>query len=191
MMKKNTILTFALLISSSVFASENEHREHGAHQHGQAQLNVILEKNDLMVMLETPAMNIFGFEHEPKNEEQKKVVELAIKDIEKITPYFKTDQSAECKIVKIDVDQPFTDHEEKDSDEHEAEHEKHEESAHSDVDIEIAFNCQQPSKLTQLDLTDLFKRFPGFQELDAQIISNGQQNAVELTKEQTVLELKK
>ncbi|WP_299878117.1 DUF2796 domain-containing protein [uncultured Cocleimonas sp.] len=232
-MKKNSLLTLAFMISSSafatsVFASENEHREHGAHQHGQAQLNVILENNDLMVMLETPAMNVFGFEHEPKNVEQKKVVELAIKDLENISPYIKTDSSAECKIAKIDVDQPFdahgehNEHEAKDDhdhdDDHKAEHkakddhdekhdeghakehddhedheehEKHEESAHSDIDVEITYKCENGAKLTQLDLSAFFKRFPGFEDIDAQIIANGQQNAAELTKDQTMLILKK
>ena len=206
-MKKNSLLTLTLMISSSalatsVFASENEHREHGAHQHGQAQLNVILENNDLMVMLETPAMNVFGFEHEPKNAEQKKVVKLAVKDLENISPYIKTDKSAECKIVKIDVDQPFKDHdhdekydeghakEHDDHDEHE-EHEKHEESSHSDIDVEIAYKCENGAKLTQLDLSGFFKRFPGFEDIDAQTIANGQQNAAELTKDQTILMLKK
>ncbi|HIE16253.1 MAG TPA: DUF2796 domain-containing protein, partial [Bacteroidales bacterium] len=47
------------------------------------------------------------------------------------------------------------------------------------------------SKLTTIDLTAFFKRFPLFEELDAQGIINGQQTAAELSKKQPILSLKK
>jgi len=80
-MKKSYLLTLALLTSTSSFAKE-EHREHGAHEHGHAQLSVVTEKNDMILALDTPSMNLFGFEHEPRNDEQKATVIKAVKSLE-------------------------------------------------------------------------------------------------------------
>ncbi|MEB8433532.1 DUF2796 domain-containing protein [Cocleimonas sp. KMM 6892] len=207
-------MALTVAISTSTIASEDEHREHGAHQHGKAQLNVIQEKSELAIMLETPAMNVFGFEHEPKNSEQKEIVEHAVKDLKKLSTLIEMDKNAACEIVKVDVDQPFGkhdedehedehehEHEEKDEHDHDDEHkekneldEKHEEqeeSTHSDIDVEVVYNCKNATKLTQLDLSNFFKRFSGFEDIDAQIIVNGQQSATELSKKQPILTLKK
>lgn len=192
-MMKNYIFTLALLSPTIVFAENNEHREHDAHQHGHAQLSVILEKNALSIMLESPAMNVFGFEHKPKNEEQNKSVLLAIKDLEKPEQLLQINKSAKCTLAKVDVHNPFMT---KKDHEHEKKHEEghedsYKESAHTDVDIEISFTCQKPSNLTKIDLSSLFKRFPNFEDIDAQKIVNGQQSADELSKKQPVFILNK
>jgi len=184
-MKINTIFALALLTSSTAFAEKKEHREHDAHEHGHAQLSVVLEESNLQIMLESPAMNIFGFEHKPKKEEQKKIVALAVKDLENFEPLLLIADSAKCNLVKVDVHQPF---EVKSESKHEHE-ENAEESTHTDVDVEVSFTCQNAAKLTQIDLAPLFKRFPGFEELDTQKIINGKQSAEELSKEMSILKL--
>jgi len=177
--------------------TQNDHREHDAHEHGHAQLSVIVEKNELQIMLETPAMNVFGFEHKPENEKQHKTVESAVKDLKNFTSLLTLDRNAKCRLVKSEVKQPFDeedskDHNEEHDEKHDDKHEKeHEESAHTDVDVEVAFTCDNSSKLTTIDLTAFFKRFPLFEELDVQGIINGQQMAAELTKKQPFLSLKK
>ena len=179
-MKKNYFLALALLSTSVAIAEKDEHREHDAHEHGHAQLSVIVEKNELLIMLETPALNVFGFEHKPENDKQHKTVDLAVKDLKNFAPLLTVDASAKCRLVKSEVKQPF------DEEEHE-----HEESAHSDVDVEVAFSCENSTKLTTMDFTAFFKRFPLFEELEVQAIINGQQMAAELSKKKSILSLKK
>ncbi|HIP95395.1 MAG TPA: DUF2796 domain-containing protein, partial [Leucothrix sp.] len=65
------------------------------------------------------------------------------------------------------------------------------EAVHTDVDVEVSFTCENSSKLTKIDLTAFFKRFPLFEELDLQGILHGQQMAAELNKEKPILSLKK
>jgi len=216
-MKKSSILSLALLTSSIAFAEQDEHREHGAHQHGHATLSVIIENNDLMVMIESPAMNVFGFEHKPENKEQHKAVEEAIKDLKAFDNLVALDKKAECSLVKSNIKQPFEmakndheddhhkeGHEEKHDDDHKEYGDKnhkdddhkdhdedHKESTHSDVDVEVSYQCKNASKLSKMDLTSLFKRFPLFVELDAQSIINGQQSAEELNSKQPVFLLNK
>lgn len=205
-MQKAYLLTLSLLASSVALATEDEHREHGAHEHGHAQMSVIVEKNDLLISLESPAINVFGFEHKPENKMQHKKVGDAVKDLEKVQSLITLDKSANCNLVKSKVDQPFeiahadedkdehkhdADHkDEHDEHKHDEDHAEHKESTHSDVDVEITYACKDASKLTKMDLSGLFKRFPIFEELDVQGIINGKQTATELSKDQAVLSLK-
>ena len=216
-MKNNILLILALSTSNMAIAEEkDEHREHGAHEHGHASLSVILEKNELVVMLETPAMNVFGFEHKPKNEEQHKVVHEAVEDLENFGTLLSVDSSANCSVIKTEVKQPFEmaegkdhkdehddhkdehddhkdehdDHKDEHAEKHKDHDDDHKESVHSDVDVEITYSCENASKLTKMDLSPLFKRFPLFVELDAQGIINSQQSAAELNKANPVLSLR-
>lgn len=250
-MKKSYLLAMAILSSNVAYAEKEEHREHGAHEHGHAQLSVIVEKNELLVSIETPAMNVFGFEHKPKNEEQMHVVETAVEDLEKFGSLLTVDSGAKCSFVKAKVEQPFEiseehhddhkdehkDHDDDHKDEHKDDHDEHakhdddhkdehkdhdddhkdehkdghdehakhdddhkdehkdhdeheEESAHTDVDVEISYSCKDASKLEKMDLTAFFKRFPLFEELEAQGIINGKQSAAELSAKQPVFSLK-
>ena len=62
-------LPFALLPLAAAHAAHDEHEHHdehaslAAHEHGAAQLNVALEGQRLELALESPAMNLVGFEH--------------------------------------------------------------------------------------------------------------------------------
>ncbi|MCF7994732.1 MAG: DUF2796 domain-containing protein, partial [Chromatiaceae bacterium] len=77
-----TVLPFAALLcalalgplglSSSLAHNEDEHyRQQGAHVHGVGQLNVAVDGSALLVELISPAMDLVGFEHAPRNEAQR------------------------------------------------------------------------------------------------------------------------
>lgn len=59
------VLATSLLLATSAGAAAGEHREHGAHEHGVAQLNLVLEGEKLLIELASPGVNIVGFEHAP------------------------------------------------------------------------------------------------------------------------------
>ena len=61
---------------------EHEHRQHGAHVHGAAQLTVAQEGTQVLLELESPAANIFGFEHPPSDAQQRTVVREAVAALE-------------------------------------------------------------------------------------------------------------
>ena len=73
-------LPFALLPLHAAQAANHEHshahahEEHAsldAHEHGVASLNVALDGQTLEIQLQSPAMNLVGFEHEAKSEADK------------------------------------------------------------------------------------------------------------------------
>lgn len=75
---KKSLIALSLLAALTAQASDNhKHDEHkhdekvehiGPHVHGVAALNVVLDGDDLTVELDSPAMNVVGFEHKPEAE---------------------------------------------------------------------------------------------------------------------------
>ena len=58
-----TIICLSILALSSTSAVAEEHRHHGAHEHGAAELNLVLDGQLGQLEVKTPAANILGFEH--------------------------------------------------------------------------------------------------------------------------------
>jgi hypothetical protein len=73
---------------------------------------------------------------------------------------------------------------------HEEGEEEHEEETHSDIDVAYAVQCQNPDALESLDASGLFVRFPNFEALQVQWISDTQQSATELTADNSIVSFK-
>ena len=76
-----TALIYSLLFATGIsplFASEHEHEQHEAHVHGEAQLLIAQEGNQLEIEFKSPAINIVGFEHKPSNAKQEASLEAAV-----------------------------------------------------------------------------------------------------------------
>jgi hypothetical protein len=72
-MYKNLFI-LSLLVFTTLSYAESERRQHDAHQHGIADLNIVLSKHELVIELRSPAYNVFGFEHNPANEQEAQYV---------------------------------------------------------------------------------------------------------------------
>lgn len=188
-------LPFALLPPAALAAEHShehdhahDHAEHGsldAHEHGAAQLNVLLDGKVLELQLESPAMNLVGFEHAAKSDADKAKVAAARSQLEQPQPLFGLN-AGDCKISKQELESPlFAEH--ADSHEHEHEHEKSQESEHSDIHAHYTLDCQKPEELKQLNLGELFKRFPATEKIQVQLIGPDGQQGLELTPAQPTL----
>lgn len=170
-------------------AQAEEYRQHEAHEHGVAHLNVAVEGNDLTIEFFSPAANIVGFEHHPQTKAQKDQVKEARKKLEAGQTLFQLPAQAQGRLVKTmvdtDIDSDAADaphhretadvHGEDDKDGHEHGHERH-----SDVKAEYHFICNKPEKLAYLDVM-LLRLFPGIERIEAQILTDTGQTAKELT----------
>ena len=180
------ILLFSFL--SAVEASET--REHGSHVHGIGKLNVALDGKDLFVELDSPAANIIGFEHEPKNDQQKHVVHEAIELLEKGEKLFVFSAKAQCSLHESYVGNDMAAGHNEEHEGHEAHHGDHDDSSteaahatpssHSEFTATYHFKCNRPEKLKTIEVM-LFSSFPGFEELEVQLLTPKKQTAVELT----------
>ncbi|MFV9683332.1 DUF2796 domain-containing protein [Pseudomonas sp. NY15367] len=180
-------LPFALLPLVAAQAHEHGHdhdHEHshdslGAHEHGVASLNAALDGNLLELQLESPAMNLVGFEHAAKSDADKAKVAAAKRELEQPITLFALN-SGDCKATEVELESPLfgdADHD------HDHDHHAHE-GEHSDIHAHYRFECAKANELKQLDLAELFKRFPATEKIQVQLIGPNGQQGVELTPAQ-------
>jgi hypothetical protein len=184
----------------------HEKRQHDAHVHGIAALNLALEGKEVHVELESPAANIVGFEHAPSSEADHAALDKAVATLKEGDRLFKFNSDAGCRMEKAEVTSALLDeehgehagghaddhghgkkeahgHDEHQHEEHGHEdhgHEEHGGGTHSDIDAAYHFECDQPGKLTQLTV-ELFEAFPGTEKLNVQYVIESKQGAAELT----------
>ncbi|MDH0143212.1 DUF2796 domain-containing protein [Aquipseudomonas alcaligenes] len=177
-------LPFALLPLHAAQAANHEHshahahEEHAsldAHEHGLASLNVALDGQTLEIQLQSPAMNLVGFEHEAKSDADKAKVAAARQHLEQPQALFALPIEAKCALQDSELDSPlFGGHA------HE-EHEHADEHGHSDIDASYRFACANAEALQTLELGSFFGTFPGTEKLEVQLIGPSGQQGAELT----------
>lgn len=178
-------LPFALLplALANAQSHEHDHAEHGSldkHEHGVASLNVALDGNTLEIQLESPAMNIVGFEHAASSAADQAKVAAVREQLTQPQALFALPIEAKCTLKQHELEGAlFAEH----ADEHEHEHGAHkqgEEQGHSDISAHYQFDCATPAALQTLELGSFFGSFPGTEKLDVQLISPSGQQGVQL-----------
>jgi hypothetical protein len=195
-----SLLGYSLLaISTQLYAVDSDHEQHQAHVHGEAEMLIALDGSTLEIEFHSPAMNIVGFEHQPKTEQQSEAVDKAIDTLKQPAKLFTLAAAAQCNPVTIEVETALAKHEggEKAHNKHEHDHEhdhepehdhEHEAETHSDFAVHYQFQCADLNKLDKIEFV-LFKHFPGTERLEVQSISNKGQQKIDLTPGNSTLEL--
>ncbi|MGO4801346.1 DUF2796 domain-containing protein [Pseudomonas sp. W22_MBD1_FP4] len=185
-------LPFALLPLAIAHAAEDHDHDHehgslGAHEHGVGRLNAVLDGQTLELELDSPAMNLVGFEHVATTAADKAKVAAARKQLENPSALFNLPKAAGCVISSQELnsplfgDKPEADHDDDDHD-HDAKdgaHEHHHD--HSEIHAHYQFTCATPTALSNLDLTQVFKTFPATQKIQVQLIGPSGQQGVDAT----------
>ncbi|MBF0470249.1 MAG: DUF2796 domain-containing protein [Gammaproteobacteria bacterium] len=188
-LKAASVMVLAFYAATAAHADDHEDhsRYHDAHEHGVAQLNIAQEGNTLHLELETPAMNVVGFEHMPSNEQQIAAVNSAVMQLKLGDQLFLFPAAARCLLLQAEVSSGLLEHavEHKDEHEdkhgHEDEHEGEEASEkHADFDVSYQFRCEQPEQLNTLTAA-WFTHFPATEELAVQMITDRGQKSFHLT----------
>ncbi len=184
MLKARVFIFFiSLCLAIPVNAEEDHHHhdevhefeEHASHVHGHANANVTYENNILKIDLSFSSVDIFGFEHAPKNDEQHKKIAKSIGILEKVDNLFQFKKNSACKIDSVYINSEIL---KPHSDEHH-EHEEHDhdeannEETHSDVTVNYLFNCSE-SDLEAIEYL-VFDHFPTLEKIEVQFISNEHQ----------------
>ncbi|WP_164887187.1 DUF2796 domain-containing protein [Hahella sp. KA22] len=196
---RNRLWVGMMVLAASQFAHAEEFEQHGAHVHGAATMNLALEEGNLVVELESPAMNLVGFEHAPATDAERQQVEKAAVLLNKGEELFGLTPAAGCKLLSAEVDGDVFEYDEDGGKHEEAAHDEHEhgddeddhdhhEHGHSDIDASYIFECGAAGKLTSVDVL-LFKHFPGLKDLDVQVIGPKGQTAIELSPEKHQINL--
>ncbi len=178
-------LPFALLPLAMAHAApehdhDHEHGSLGAHEHGVGRLDVALEGRTLEFELDSPAMNIVGFEHAATSAEDKAKLVAAKEVLLKPHALFSVPEAAECNVVAQKLESPLFGDKPDADDDHDHEAGGHDEHEHSEIHGTYKFTCNVPAVLKTLDLTQIFKSFPATQKLQVQLISPKGQSGAEV-----------
>ncbi|KII33019.1 DUF2796 domain-containing protein [Pseudomonas fluorescens] len=187
-------LPFALLpLAVAHAADEHDHdhdHEHGslsAHEHGVGRLNAALDGQTLELELESPAMNLVGFEHAATSDADKAKVAAVRAQLEKPLALFNLPTAAGCVVASQELESPLfggkpdadDDHDEDAKDEHHHDH--------SEIHAHYHFTCATPGALKTLDLANIFNTFPATQKIQLQLIGPSGQQGVEVTSKAAAL----
>ena len=160
-----------------------EHAHHHAHKHGDATLEVSLEKGRLSLQFLSPMDNLVGFEHAPKNERQVKALEDLQRLLENPFNLFEPNKEALCKRGQVVIQSKLlgkSDPVALQKDEH----------GHADLRYEAGFECGAPSLLTTINVT-AFRSFRRLNEIDVELIADrpgGLARSFELNRKRSTIE---
>ncbi|MFJ2712298.1 DUF2796 domain-containing protein [Pseudomonas sp. NPDC087346] len=191
-------LPFALLPLAIAHAADEHDHDHehgslGAHEHGVGRLNAALDGQTLELELESPAMNLVGFEHAAASDADKAKVAAARAQLEKPLTLFNLPAAAGCKVSSQELQSPLfgdkpdaDDHDDDDHDQPAKAGEEHHHE-HSEIHAHYQFTCAAPGALKTLDLANIFNTFPATQKIQVQLIGPSGQQGTEVTAKAAAL----
>lgn len=189
MKPSNLAVVIGMIVSTNVLANE-EFRSHGAHVHGQVEVNIAQDGQELLVEVTAPGADVVGFEHAPETTEQKKVLEQAIAQLNKPDELFSFN-NASCtlkfKSVTNSLEGAHDEHkghdhaehghdDHKDHDHAEHEHDDHEghdhsEGSHGEFTVEYHYQCSDVAKLDTVS-TQWFSKFSNTEKMTVNLLTD-------------------
>ena len=182
----NTMLTCLMLTLPAHHAIAIEL---DAHEHGSANLDIVIDTDTIQMSFHSPAVNIVGFEYATDDKQQLLLIKQAEDSLSNVNDMFSLVGNVSCQTVKASANW-LTEHEEE-HDDHEGHEEKHDEtpsSEHAEFIAEYELTCKQLNNLTAIEV-NLFEFFPAIADLDVQMIYAGGQVKQELNANNTLIEL--
>jgi hypothetical protein len=184
---KKILMTLFIFLSVNINADEDEHsehRHHEAHVHGQAEMNILIDDTTFVFEINSPALNLLGFEHEPGTDAEKETVHKVNKmllDYKNIVAVADMD----CKQSQNQMTAPF-DEEDHDHNHH---HGENHGDGHSEYYLFYSLSCKDIKKIEQIKIK-LFDNFPGFESVDVKWTYFTDAGSMEATKEQKIIKIK-
>jgi hypothetical protein len=136
-----------LSILANTPASADEFVQHPPHEHGKVTINAAVDGNELVIELDSPAVNVVGFEHEPRNDQERAAVQAAAALLQNGRESFGMPREARCRFEKTELKAP----EWEQADDETAAHDEHEH--HADYHARFTYRCWSPDHLMWLQPT--------------------------------------
>jgi hypothetical protein len=140
-MKKLSVLLFPLLLCPTLALAQH------AHSHGVGRLDVVVEKNQLILALEIPQHDLVGFERAPKNAREQLTVQAALEKLKDPARLFVPTAAAQCVAGEPKIDAPLLAGAKA-------------VDGHGDVEARYVYDCAKPEALNdvQVKVMNEFKR---------------------------------
>lgn len=184
-------LTLSALCAGAAVAAKR-------HEHGHADVEVVIDGRELHVHWRVPTESFMGFGYAPQTEADRATWQRSARDMKDAAQWLRPNAQAQCRVVDVDLDLPCgeaahdghkheQEHQQAHAHEHRDQHEhEHEHAQHSDIEWTVAFACQKPSALQQLEF-DVFQRWPRLRVVHVQMVSPSGQTSADLKPEQNRL----
>lgn len=166
-MKKWISVSVFLLLISRLEA-------HGPHVHGNAHLQMAIDGNHLQLLLQSPGDTLYGFEHHPKNEKEKKA-QSSVLDLLKnhFEDFFTFDQSLQCRFTNLKLELVKEEEDDDDDDKGSAEHQE--------VHGEWKVDCKKSPQGTTVAF-HFSQKLPRLNALQVDVLSDQKQNSKTFSK---------
>lgn len=190
--------------------------QHKAHVHGLSELMIAIEGSHLEIRLESPAMDLLGFEHKATEPKHIALVKEARQQLGTDTALFSF-SGTQCvlKELEIDTSSLLDDDEQHEHDEHKHEHDhakhqhehdehKHEHNdkkhkhdhdehkhygEHHEITASYHYECKKTAQLESIQVR-LFDIFPSMQHINSMWITEAGQNSKKLNSKDGMIRLK-
>jgi hypothetical protein len=177
------LLLSPLLLLQPVLAAD-------IHQHGVAQLDMVIEPPMVAIAFSSPLANLAGFEYQPASAEEQARWDATLAQLRRADELIQLPVAADCSLSRVDLHLPFTAKTGQQSHDH-SHHptqDEHQHTAHADLMAEYQYLCANSQALNTLQLP-LMQRFPAIEQLNVQLITASGQHQHTLTAGQTELPL--
>jgi hypothetical protein len=125
-----------------------------AHVHGEARMEISVDREQLVVALEIPLDSLLGFERAPRNASEKEVVQGMATKLKDAGKVLMPSAAAQCISTGVELDSPVLGG-------------KSEPGGHNDIDARYTWRCAKPEALRDI-ATGLFANFPRLQRIIVQ-----------------------
>lgn len=122
-----------------------------AHVHGEARLEVSVDREQLVIALESPLDSLLGFEHAPRNAAERQAVQAMAAKLKQASQIFVLSAAAQCVSTGVELESPVLGG-------------KSEPGGHNDLDARYTWRCAKPEALRDI-ATGLFADFPRLQRI--------------------------
>lgn len=178
-------ISSALLAGIAVAQVE---RQHAPHVHGVAAGNLSIDNGNVRLELEIPGVNLIGFEHAPRTDEQQAALDGTLAFL-RVGEWVQTDPRGACELASInahthgfgsgghyhgDDDHAHNGHSHDNNHEHghnhDHSHDHDHDHEHSEFHVIVGLECEHPERLGWVDLR-LFDGYPGNERMDIDVLT--------------------
>ena len=195
---KPSILAVVIGMTVSATAIAEDHfRSHDAHVHGEVEVNIAQDGQELLVEVTAPGADVIGFEHAPQTPEQIAALEKAtalLNQPSKLFAFEGADCTLEYKSVTHtlgeddheghDHNHEGHDHDKHDHDDHEGHDHDHAAGGHGEFTIEYHYQCSNVAKLDTVE-TQWFSNFANTESITVNLLTDRAQTQQKLTPSNT------
>tara|TARA_Y100001001_G_scaffold131821_1_gene131538 strand:+ start:1551 stop:2129 length:579 start_codon:yes stop_codon:yes gene_type:complete len=150
-----------------------------AHQHGHAELQVAFAGEQIDLLLESPAWNLLGFEHQPRTKEQRQKLD-GLREWVAANALINT-EGGNCRVTTSELHTGWEGHEAHDDQGHDHGHDQDAHANHSNLEITQSLRCAALPDASAFT-APILDAFPALEHLDVQWVSAQGQGGTRLTR---------